>query len=96
MNIINNVKRIYGINSGGALLSVSRDVYCVCIHIAILFCILGIGLVSLCKVLTIIKKGENVSAPVHPHVLIIVKTHENRVEHILENITNDLTAKNYF
>ena len=46
-------------------------------------CILGIGLVSLCKVLTIIKKGENVSAPVHPLVLIIVKTHENRVEHIL-------------
>jgi hypothetical protein len=37
-----------------------------------------------------------VSAPVHPHVLIIVKTHENRVEHILANITNDLTAKNYF
>ena len=24
-----------------------------------------------------------VSAPVHPRVLIIVKTHENRVEHIL-------------
>jgi hypothetical protein len=37
-----------------------------------------------------------VSAPVHPNVLIIVKTHENRIEHILANITNDLTAKNYF
>jgi hypothetical protein len=37
-----------------------------------------------------------VSAPVHPHVLIIFKTHENRVEHILGNITNNLTAKNYF
>ena len=47
------------------------------------YCIISIGLVSLCIVLTIIKKGENVSAPVHPHVLIIVKTHENRVEHIL-------------
>ena len=27
-----------------------------------------------------------VSAPVHPHVLIIVKTHENRVEHIFETL----------
>jgi hypothetical protein len=27
--------------------------------------------------------GSSVSAPVHPHVLLIVKTHENRVEHIL-------------
>jgi hypothetical protein len=26
---------------------------------------------------------KTVSAPVHPLVLIIVKTHENRVEHIL-------------
>ena len=32
------------------------------------------------------QKGENVSAPVHPHVLIIVKTHENRVEHILATL----------
>ena len=66
------------------------------VYILLFYCILGIGLVSLCIVLTIIKKGENVSAPVHPHVLIIVKTHENRVEHILAKITNDLTAKNYF
>jgi hypothetical protein len=29
------------------------------------------------------KKIYIVSAPVHPLVLIIVKTHENRVEHIL-------------
>ena len=27
-----------------------------------------------------------VSAPVHPHVLIIVKTHENRIEHILSTL----------
>ncbi|KAK2436738.1 hypothetical protein QL285_021710 [Trifolium repens] len=27
-----------------------------------------------------------VSAPVHPHVLIIVKTHENRIEHILATL----------
>ena len=56
------------------------------VYILLFYCILGIGLVSLCIVLTIIKKGENVSAPVHPHVLIIVKTHENRVEHILAYI----------
>ncbi|KAK2456610.1 hypothetical protein QL285_003960 [Trifolium repens] len=31
-------------------------------------------------------KGQIVSAPVHPHVLIIVKTHENRVEHILATL----------
>ena len=52
------------------------------VYILLFYCILGIGLASLCKVLTIIKKGENVSAPVHPHVLIIVKTLENRIEHI--------------
>ena len=56
---------------------------CVCTTLLFLLCIRGIGLVSLCIVLTIIKKGENVSAPVHPLVLIIVKTHENKVEHIL-------------
>ena len=56
------------------------------VYILLFYCILGIGLVSLCKVLTIIKKGENVSAPVHPHVLIIVKTHENRIEHILATL----------
>jgi hypothetical protein len=56
------------------------------VYILLFYCILGIGLVSLCIVLTIIKKGENVSAPVHPHVLIIVKTHENRVEHILATL----------
>jgi hypothetical protein len=27
-----------------------------------------------------------VSAPVHPHILIIVKTHENIVEHILATL----------
>jgi hypothetical protein len=27
-----------------------------------------------------------VSAPVHPHFLIIVKTHENRIEHILATL----------
>ena len=59
---------------------------CVCITLLFLFCIIGIGLVSLCIVLTIIKKGENVSAPVHPHVFIIVKTHENRIEHILATL----------
>ena len=57
---------------------------CVCIHIAILLHIRY--RLSLCKVLTIIKKGENESAPVHPHVLIIVKTHENRIEHILATL----------
>ena len=56
------------------------------VYILLFYCILGIGLVSLCIVLTIIKKGENVSAPVHPHVLIIVKTHENRIEHILATL----------
>ena len=56
------------------------------VYILLFYCILGIGLVSLCKVLTIIKKGEDVSAPVHPHVLIIVKTHENIVEHILATL----------
>ena len=56
------------------------------VYILLFYCILGIGLVSLCKVLTIIKKGENVSATVHPHVLIIVKTHENRVKHILATL----------
>jgi hypothetical protein len=30
--------------------------------------------------------GVFVSAPVHPHVLIIVKTYENRVEHILATL----------
>ena len=78
----------------GSVLIVSLGVIA-SVYILLFYCILGIGLVSLCIVLTIIKKGENVSAPVHPHVLIIVKTHENRVEHILANITNDLTAKNY-
>jgi hypothetical protein len=29
---------------------------------------------------------DGVSAPVHPHVLIIVKTHENRIEHILATL----------
>ena len=56
------------------------------VYILLFYCILGIGVVSLCIVLTIIKKGENVSAPVHPHVLIIVKTNENRVEHILATL----------
>ena len=44
-----------------------------------------------------------VSAPVHPHVLIIVKTHENRVEHILailqmtwQRKTIFKTLKNWF
>jgi hypothetical protein len=31
-------------------------------------------------------KMVNVSIPVHPHVLIIVKTNENRVEYILATL----------
>ena len=65
---------------------ISLGVLIASVYILLFYCILGIGLVSLCIVLTIIKKGENVSAPVHPHVLIIVKTHENRVEHILATL----------
>ena len=51
------------------------------VYILLFYCILGIGLVSLCKVLTIIKKGEKLGL------------HKLRKEFLIINISNALWHK---